>query len=415
MRERAREGERLEEPVVERAVHLELERADGVGDALDVVAQAVGVVVERVDAPLVAGVVVGGVADAVEQRVAQPDVGRGHVDLRAEGAGGVRELAGAHALEEVEVLCDRAVAEGRLAARLVGRAAVFVGLLRREVADVGLTAADHLQGVLIELVEVVRREKRLQLHGGFRRVRVGGLLGGSLVVAHNGGHVEVGLAADSLRGGRGAVGLEAEAMVGPAGDEPLDVLDDGFDVLDVLLRRIGVVHAEVAAAAVFAGDAEVEADGLGVADVEVAVGLRRETRDDLRVAFLGNMGRNDVADEIGGRGSGGGGRRLGHKEAARMAATLGGRQCGRRRLPIASLLTQDAVTRGAPWTSGPENASLPCPSRRRHRDLPFRPHPPTVQSERRSRKPRGKNCSRAPRPRSLRGCQRNDNRRPWRR
>jgi hypothetical protein len=79
---------------------------------LEVVAEAVGVVVERVDAPLVAGVVVGDVADAVEERVAQPDVGRGHVDPGAEGAGAVGELACAHALEEVEVLGDGAVAPG---------------------------------------------------------------------------------------------------------------------------------------------------------------------------------------------------------------------------------------------------------------------------------------------------------------
>ena len=41
--------------------------------------------------------------------------------------------------------------------------------------------------------------------------------------------------------------------------------------------RIRVVHAQVAEALVVAGQPEVEVDGLGVADVEVAVGLGRET------------------------------------------------------------------------------------------------------------------------------------------
>ena len=103
----------------------------------------------------------------------------------------------------------------------------------------------------------------------------------------------------------GALGLEAEAVVGPAGDEPLHVGDDGIDVLDVLLGRVGVVHAQVALAAVFAGDAEVQADGLGVADVQVAVGLGREARDDLRVALFRDILRDDVADEVAGRGRGG--------------------------------------------------------------------------------------------------------------
>ena len=104
---------------------------------------------------------------------------------------------------------------------------------------------------------------------------------------------------------RPALGLESEAVVGPAVDQPLHVGDDGLDVLDVLLGRIRVVHAQVALAAVFPGDAEVEADRLGVADVQVAVGLRRKSGDDPRIAMLGHMGCNDVADEVGRRRGGG--------------------------------------------------------------------------------------------------------------
>ena len=87
---------------------------------------------------LLAGVMMLGVADAVEHRVAHPDVGRGHVDLRAQRAGAVGELAGLHPGEEVEVLLDGAVAERAFLAGAVGRAAIFVGVLGREVADVGL-------------------------------------------------------------------------------------------------------------------------------------------------------------------------------------------------------------------------------------------------------------------------------------
>jgi len=42
-------------------------------------------------------------ADAVEQRIAHPDVGRRHVDLRAERAGAVREFAVLHPREQVEI------------------------------------------------------------------------------------------------------------------------------------------------------------------------------------------------------------------------------------------------------------------------------------------------------------------------
>ena len=73
---------------------------------------------------------------------------------------------------------------------------------------------------------------------------------------------EVRLAVDGLNLRRFADGFQAEAMIGPAGDEPFHVLGDGIDLLDVFLGRVGVVHAQVALAVELAGDAEVEADGL---------------------------------------------------------------------------------------------------------------------------------------------------------
>src|SRR5207244_8828463 len=100
------------------------ERADRVGDALDRVRLAVGPVVHGVDAPGVTRAVMRGLADAVHDRIAQVDVARGHVDLRAQGLGAVVELARAHAGEEVQVLLDRAIAVWALATGLGQRGAV---------------------------------------------------------------------------------------------------------------------------------------------------------------------------------------------------------------------------------------------------------------------------------------------------
>ncbi len=58
-------------------------------------------------------------------------------------------------------------------------------------------------------------------------------------------------------------------------------------------------------AAEFARDAEVQADGFGVADVQIAVRFGRKTRVNLWIFSLGNVRGNDVADEIGRRGRGG--------------------------------------------------------------------------------------------------------------
>ena len=119
----------VEEPVVERPVVLELQRADRMRDALDGVGLAVREVVARVDAPAVPVRGWRGVQDAVEHGIAQVDVARGHVDLGAQHARAVGELAGAHAAEQVEVLLHGALAEGAVPARLGQRAAVGAHLL----------------------------------------------------------------------------------------------------------------------------------------------------------------------------------------------------------------------------------------------------------------------------------------------
>ena len=57
----------------------------------------------------------------------------------------------------------------------------------------------------------------------------------------------------------------------------MDVLLNRLDILDVLLGGVRVVHAEIAQAVILLGGAEVDAQRLAVADVQVAVWLGRET------------------------------------------------------------------------------------------------------------------------------------------
>src|SRR6266700_5873976 len=87
-------------------------------------------------------------------------------------------------------------------------------------------------------------------------------------------------------------------MVCPAADEPTYVFEYRIDIFDLLFRRVRIVIAEIAYAAEFAGDAEVQADGLRVADVQVSVRLGRETGVNLRIPLLGDVLLNDVAEEI---------------------------------------------------------------------------------------------------------------------
>jgi len=219
-------------------------------------------------------------ADAVDGRVPQVDVGGGHVDLGAHDVGAIREFAGLHALEEVLVLGHGAVPVG----------AVLAGF--RQGAPVGT----HFLGVLAVHIGVAGGD---QVLGGLDHP-------GEIV----GGVVEV-----LLLG------------VFPVETQPLHCVHDGIHVFLVFLLRVGVIEAQVAAAAVVPGQAEIEADGLGVAEVQVAVGLRREAGANLGrvqgaggvvagqtglaspvalgVLAGGQVGFDDVADEVGGRGGGG--------------------------------------------------------------------------------------------------------------
>src|SRR3546814_2067412 len=67
---------------------------------------------------------------------------------------------------------------------------------------------------------------------------------------------------------------------------------------DTTLFRSGVVEAQVAQAAELGGDAEVQADRLGVADVQVAVGLGREAGADGGMLPVGQVLADDLADEV---------------------------------------------------------------------------------------------------------------------
>ena len=54
------------------------------------------------------------------------------------------------------------------------------------------------------------------------------------------------------------------------------VLDDAVDVLLAFAGGVGVIQTQVELAAVLVGNGPVDVDGLGTADVQIAVGLGRE-------------------------------------------------------------------------------------------------------------------------------------------
>ncbi len=185
--------------------------------------------------------------NAVHHRVAQIDVAATHVDLGAQDARAVLEFAGPHAAEQVEVFLHAALAERAVLARLGQRASVRPHLVLCLVVDIGEPGADQILGPIVKLLEIV------------------------------GGVIEV---------------------LAPVEAEPAHVALDGVDIFLLFLHRVGIVEAQVAAAAEFLGDAEIQADRLGMADMEIAVRLRGKAGDHLTDAARVEIGLDDVADEV---------------------------------------------------------------------------------------------------------------------
>src|SRR5262249_834941 len=92
------------------------------------------------------------------------------------------------------------------------------------------------------------------------------------------------------------------------------------DIFLLLFRRIGVVEAQMAAAAELLCDAEIEGDRLGVADMQIAVGLRRKAGHHRGVAFGSAIRFDDIANEITPR--------LHHPRSSFRTATSHCRRCG---------------------------------------------------------------------------------------
>jgi len=84
----------------------------------------------------------------------------------------------------------------------------------------------------------------------------------------------------------------------PAEPEPLDITSNRVDVFNALLFGVGIIEAQVAVATVIPGDTEVEADRLGMTDVQITIRFRRKAGNYLRNLARGQVGIDDIADKF---------------------------------------------------------------------------------------------------------------------
>ncbi|OIQ70774.1 hypothetical protein GALL_476120 [mine drainage metagenome] len=225
----------IEQPVVERPLVLELQGAQAVGNALQRILDGMGEGVHRVDAPVAAGAMVMGKPNAVDRRIAQIDVRRRHVDFRAQHHAAFRVLPVTHLLEAMQVVGGRAVAPRTVHPRLGERATVAAHVVGVLLIHVSQTVFDQRAGATVHEVEVVA------------------------------GIIQM----------RDPVGFPVES-------QPAHRVQNGIDVFLVFLFRVGVVEAQVADATIVLRQTEVQADALGMADMQITVRLGRKAGADAR-------------------------------------------------------------------------------------------------------------------------------------
>ena len=222
-----RTAELVDEIVVQRTVYLKLQRTDRVRHSFEIVRLSVREVVHRIDVPFASCAVVRMRGDdAVHDRVAEVHIRVRHVNFRTEYHFAFFYLAALHRFEELQVLFNRTIAVRRSHTRF-GRCTFLLGdLLCCLLIDIGFSLFDEADSEVVELLEIV---------GGIEDLS-------------------------------------------PFETEPADVALDGLYVFGVLFSRVGIVETQVTNAVVFLSDTEIHADCLDVADMQVSVRLRRETR-----------------------------------------------------------------------------------------------------------------------------------------
>ena len=214
----------LDHPVIERPVRLKFQRADGMGDALIGILQGMGEVIHGIDDPFAARAVVFGMADAIDHRVAHVDVGRSHIDFGPQHLFAVGESAGPHLLKQLQVFLHRTAAEGAFLPWLGERPPGLADLLGAQVADKGQPFFDEPDGAFVHIFKII-------------------------------GCIE---------------------LIFPGKAQPMDILFNGADIFLILLGGVCVVIAQIARAAVLLGQTKVQADRLGMSDMQIAVGFRGE-------------------------------------------------------------------------------------------------------------------------------------------
>ena len=145
----------LQHPVVERALVFKFERADRVADVFQCIFDRVRVAIHRIDTPFITGIVVGGVANTIDGRIAQIHVGAGHVDACTQNQAAIGMFAIAHFFKQAQRFFGRTIAPWRIDTSFGQRATIGAHLFSVLFIDIGVAGTDQCLCTGVHDVEVV--------------------------------------------------------------------------------------------------------------------------------------------------------------------------------------------------------------------------------------------------------------------
>lgn len=175
------------------------------------------------------------VTNPVNDGIPHMEVGRSEVDFGTQHIFAFFEFAVLHPFKQIQIFFDRAGTPRAGLAGFGGSPAIFAHLIGRQIAGVRFPFLNQFDSEIVQLIEII---------GGIK------------------------------------------FTIFPVEAEPAHVFLDRVDVLYVLFLRIRVIKPQIALpAGIFIGDPEVEANRLGMTDVQIPVGLGRESRMDATIVL----------------------------------------------------------------------------------------------------------------------------------
>ena len=216
---------------------------------LNGILDGMGKVIHGINAPLIAGVMMRHAGHTVNHRVSHVDVGRCHVDFCTQHLLTVLVKTVLHIFKQRQIFLHgtipvRAVLSGRIEV-----SPVFPDLLRRQITDIGLSFFDQLHRAFVHGVKIIGSKEQPVLE---------------------------------------------------VGSQPFYICNDGFHIFGFFLRGIGIVKTEVEFSSILLCKTIVQKNGLGMSDMKIAVGLRREPGLDVVIYSLRQILVDFLFDEISG-------------------------------------------------------------------------------------------------------------------